>query len=193
MKIIIEDISDIASMMKEAIDEGKNKVAFIGLYFDSISLIKELCMFDEIDIEQINIEPQGYEKEWVIILDSNYNIKCRKLYIDEKYKSFNSDIVFIADDCDKGCLEGNIKEIYQVGYNFDNEECDGNCEYCNIGVNDFNEAITRIGRDDEGKIRGFEKSWESYDDGLHYHSTYSFYSDDEDMLKEMLKNFNNNY
>jgi hypothetical protein len=28
---------------------------------------------------------------------------------------------------------------------------------------------------------------------LHYHSTYSFYSDDEDMLKEMLKNFNNNY
>jgi hypothetical protein len=173
-------------------------------------------MFEEpmpfnIDIEDVDWD--GYNKEYLVTLDSKMNVWCEKAYDYEhnRYLATETGCAYVADDCNASllkyidCCEG---ELYEVSYDLDNDEsdceCDGNCECCSCNqdkniseqkknLDDAHEEITRVATDDNGKLRGFEKSWETHEDGLHYHSTYSFFSSNEDMLKNMMKNFSIKY
>lgn len=200
-RFLIDDLSEIAYMMYNAIIEDDfEDVMFVGMYDDAIAVLKTLSQFDETNLYYIDIAPEGfnkYNKEYFITLKDNMDIWCEKGYdIDNNcYLIDSTECLFIADDCNSTILktiECDKNNIYEVGYNLE-EECEGNCEecHCDEEMNDNrHEAITRVATDEDGKLRGFEKSWETHEDGLHYHSTYSFYSSNEDMLKDMLSNFN---
>ena len=198
-RVLIEDISNIAEIMYNNANTGKS-VGFVGLYEDVTLLIKELfATYDEINICEIDIESveiDGYDKEYLITLDDDMDIWCEKAYR-EKYNGYFTicdDIVLVADDCNSGILKHiETDEVYEVGYDTEDDcDCIGGCEHC-CDNTDNCEVITRVATDDDGKLRGFEKSWETHEDGLHYHSTYSFYSSDEKILKDMLDNFKIKY
>ena len=204
-RFLIEDLGEVACAMYDAIvDDGLNDVTFVGRYDDVTEIIKELLMFDDVFPYRLEIEPEGlysYDKEYYVSLDSDLNIWCNKAYDFENkcYLYDETRRLFVADDCNSimlkeiACDEDNI---YEVSYDLEEEsECDGNCECCscNDGNDNNHEVITRVTTDENGKLRGFEKSWETNEDGLHYHSTYSFYSSNEDMLKTMLENFSIKY
>lgn len=197
-KYIISEIFEIAEAMCEKVFNGCNDVTFIGCYEDAASIIKDLLIYDETYPYQISIEPEDwdrYDKEYLITLDNEMNIWCEKAYQEEykRYLSIETGCAFVADDCNSAILK-NIKsdELYEVSYDLEDEcECDSNCGCCNCDSN--HEVITRVVTDEDGKLKGFEKSWETHEDGLNYHSTYSFYSSNHDMLKDMLENFNIKY
>jgi hypothetical protein len=206
-RFLIEDIGEIACAMYDTIvDDGLSDVTFVGYCDDVIAIVKELLMFDEILPYDMEIEPEeigGYDKEYYVTLDNDLNIWCCKAYDVEhnRYLYDESRRVFIADDCSSailkeiGCDDDNM---YEVSYDtFGDDECDGNCACCQCGEKDTSddnhEVITRVAVDENGKLRGFEKFWNTEEDGLHYHSTYSFFSNNEDMLKNMLDNFNIKY
>jgi len=118
------------------------------------------------------------------------------------------------------CDKDNRYEIsYNFGYDEDFEEddmfgvpeCDGNCAACGIfedgktspelnktenkftekNLNqDKHEIFTCLVTDDIGNLKGFEKLWEVKDGNTNYKVTYDCFSDDEDMLKDILKDFN---
>ena len=198
-KIIIDDLSDIAFIMYEKVQEDMCiDATFVGLYDDAIAVIKELLMYDEVSIYDVTIVPEemdGYNKEYYISLDKDMNIWCTKAYNveDNCYIYDETDCLFIADDCNSVILKqmGYDKtNAYEVSYGLDDEtcECDGNCACC--GLTDNNQGtITRVATDDSGKLRGFEKTWETKDGNMNYRTTYSFYSNNESMLKDMLNNF----
>ena len=200
-RFLIEDLGEVACAMYDSIvDDKLNDVMFVGYYEDVVFIIKELLMFDDIlpyDIELEPVETGCYDKEYYLTLDEELNIWCSKAY-DSEYEGYSyieTDRLFIADDYNSAILKeiGCDKDsMYEVSYDtFGDEECDGNCACCQC--NDNHEEITRVATDDNGNIRGFEKSWETHEDGLHYKSTYSFYSSNEDMLKNMLENFSIKY
>lgn len=201
-RFLIEDLVEVAIAMYYSITDDKlNEVMFVGCYEDAVSVIKNLLIFDEVTPYHISIKSEdwdGYDKEYYITLDDKLNIWCEQAYSFEINNYFydGTERLFIADDCDSAILkkvECDKDNVYEVSYDLD-DECDGNCERCHCSEEkDSHEVVTRVATDENGKLRGFEKSWETLEDGLHYHSTYSFYSSNEDMLKNMLENFNIKY
>ena len=198
-RFLVNDLSEVAYMMYNAVTEdGIEDVVFVGLYDDAVAVMKTLLMFDDTIPYHVTVKPEcfeGYDKEYYVTLRDDMNIWCEKAYDmdDECYLMDDTECVFIADDCNSAILKEincNENNMYEVAY-VDDEECNGNCECCEC--NDNHEVITRVATDDKGRLKGFEKSWESHEDGLHYHSTYSFYSSNQDMLKEMLSNFDIKY
>ena len=188
----IEDLCEVAGVMySDIIDNGLDEVEFIGYYDDVSIVLKNLLMFDETSpcfINMVDSEYDDYEKEYSIILDSDMNIWCEKAYMDDEYLFVVSEKVYVADDCDPELLE-NIEtcedRVYEVTYSLEPEKetkkaCPGNGSH---GV------LTRVATDESGKLRGFEKSWETHEDGFNYKSSYSFFSSNEEMLKNMLANF----
>ena len=198
-RFLIDSLEDVASAMYENIVSiGHHDVMFVGKYEDAIVVIKELLMYDEVFPHYIKITSEfwdGYDKEYYVTLDEDMNVWCEKAY-DSEYSRYiyeETECLFIADDCSSAILskiDCDENTIYEVSYDLD-DECDCNCGCCNC--NDNHEVITRVATDEDGKLRGFEKSWKTHEDGLHYHSTYSFYSSDEKMLKNMLDNFSVKY
>lgn len=218
-RILIEDLGEIACHMYDSVvDDGLNDVTFVGYYEDAVCLVKELLMFDDITPYNIELKPfesDRYDKEYYITLDKELDIWCCKAYNSEHdcYLYAETGRLFIADDCNSailnkiGCDEDNM---YEVSYDLDDDGCDGDCANCKYAENpdlekpddeigrllkgnDTHEVITRVATDENGKLRGFEKSWETNEDGLHYHSTYSFFSSNENMLKNMMENFEVKY
>lgn len=196
-RIIIEDIYDVAEMMYNNATDG-NETTFIGLYDDVAELLRVLpiCCDDCIDFIRIDLEPvelDGYEKEYYVSLNEDMELWCCKAYDYERecYLFDETDIVLIADDCNSKIIERvDYNKIFEIGYEVDEPECNGDCENCHVGESDRHEVVTRVATDDTGKLRGFEKSWETKEDGMTYHSTYSFYSSDEKLIKDILENFN---
>lgn len=196
-RLVIEDLSEIAELMYCSIINGENKdVMFVGFYEDAITVLKNLFMIDEpipyyIDIKDTDWD--NYDKEYYVTLDSNMNVWCEKAYDydNKRYLITETNCLFVADDCNSAILKKigcDEDDMYEVTYDLDDEcECNGKCECCNC--NDDHEVITRVAIDEDGKLRGFEKSWETHEDGLHYKTTYSFYSSNQNMLKDMLDNF----
>lgn len=210
-KFIIEDLSEIAEVMYlDVTVGGYGDAVFVGYYEDAITVLKHLFMFEEPMPFHINIEDvdwDGYNKEYLVTLDSKMNVWCEKAYDYEhnRYLVTEAGCAYVADNCNASllkCINCCEDELYEVSYDLDDDEsdceCDGKCECCNCNQDkknhdDAHEEITRVATDDSGKLRGFEKSWETHEDGLHYHSTYSFFSSNEDMLKNMMKNFSIKY
>lgn len=202
-RLLIEDMIDVAKAMYDMIKNGCEDICFIGKYDDAAMLIKELLMvYDETHIQQVSIESidwDGYDKEYIVTLDHDFNVWCEKAYQEEhkRYLIIGENCVLIADDCNSKILD-NIESdvIYEVGYDIDEDEagCDENCENCKChNVLNNHEEVTRVAVDSDGKLKGFEKSWESNKDGLTYKTFYSYYSNNESMLKNMLENFNIKY
>lgn len=196
-KILIEDMIDVCNFMYDKIENGYASVSFVGKYEDARVLIKELLIDnDETFITCADIEPNGlysYNKEYIVSLDNEMNVWVEKAY-DEDDKCYiwvGDDCVLVADDCNSALLKSiDSKEVYEVSYDLDEPYgCDENCKHCSDG----HEVITRVATDDNGKLRGFEKSWSTEEDGIHYHSTYTYYSNNEDMLKTMMNNFDIKY
>ena len=199
-RFLIEDLGEVACAMYDGIvDDKLNDVMFVGYYEDAVELIKELIMFDEVMLYDIELEPvemDYYEDEYYVTLDGELNIWCCKAYDVEhkRYLYSETDRLFITDDYNSAILQEigcDEDAMYEVSYGLDDDECDGNCACCQC--NDNHEVITRVATDDDGVIRGFEKSWETHEDGMHYHSTYSFFSNNQDMLKNMMDNFKIKY
>ena len=198
-RIIIEDIFDVAEMMYEfAMDDGLHST-FVGNYEDVVLLVKELALFEETVFDRIDVEPvelQGYDREYYVDVDADMHVWVEKAYSYDHdiYMMNETEVLLVADNCNSKILERvDYDTAFEVGYEDEEPECNGDCENCHVGEPDRHEVITRVATDDNGKLRGFEKSWETKEDGMTYHSTYSFFSSDEKMLKDMLKNFNIEY
>lgn len=201
-RILIEDLGEVACHMYDSIvDDRLNDVTFVGHYEDAICLVKELLMFDDITPYNIELKPfesDWYDKEYYITLDKELDIWCCKAYNSEHdcYLYAETGRLFIADNCNSailneiGCDED---DIYEVGYNLDDEEseCEGNCACCNCNDDndDNHKIITRVAVDDNGLIKGFEKTWESKEGNMTYYSTYTHYSNNTELLKQLMENF----
>lgn len=201
-RFLIEDLSDVACSMYENVTEkGFNDVMFVGHYKDASTVIKELLMYDETIPYHVTIKSEdwgSYDKEYYVTLDENMNIWCNEAY-DFEYERYLYDTtqcLYVADDCNSALLKKitcNEDNIYEVSYDLGDEECecDGNCACCNRNdsKDDNHEVITRVAVDDNGKLRGFEKSWSTKEGNMTYHSTYTHYSNNTELLKQLMENF----
>lgn len=218
-KFIVEKTTDIAEFMYDKMTNGCIDAMFVGLYEDAVEVLKHLISYDETMIFHVEIEPEDYDwydKEYYISLDRDLNIWCNKAYYAEKdtYLYTESECTLIADDCNYKILEHiGCDDIYMVSYDLSNkndeydyheDQCDGKCCGCGLDCRpdpeedieekhkigtESNTVNSRVVVDKDGKIKGFEKSWSTQSGNMTYYGMYSHYSNDQEMIKKLMENF----
>ena len=210
-RLFIKDISEIAEFMYEKVCGSCEEATFIGFYDDAVDVLKELTNMEETYIYQVSIEPEdwdGYDKEYIVTLGEDFSIWCEKAYRQEigQYVSGLLDCVVIADDCNKASLRDiDTDHIYVASYDLnarmpdeDIDECDGNCECCELVeesdeeefLEDSRSEYTNVSRTKDGRIAGFTKSWSNTDaNGVQHYSSYSHYGNNEEAVKRLAKEF----
>ena len=189
-KIVIEDIYDVVELVYDNAASG-HEATFIGLRDDVSAFLKELILYgyDDISLVRIDLEPEeldGYDKEYYVSLNKDMELWCCKAYDYEHecYLYDETDVVLIADDCNSKIIERiDCDSIREVGYDVDEPECEEK----------NHSEETRVAVDDNGIVRGFEKIWTSQENGMTYKTTYTHYSNNQDMLKQLMENFNIKY
>ena len=208
-RFIVDDLFDVAeAMYEEIVEKKKEEVMFIGYYEDAIEVIKYLVVFDDVMPHALEIHDEewdGYDKEYYVTLDENLELWVEPaIGVKGNYLMGFSDTVFLAGDCSSSIINAiGSDEFVEIAY-FDEEdledECDDCCGECcchggcHEDYEDSNElnsnsVKTRVAVDEDGKIHGFEKTWISDKDGMHYFSKYEHYSNDEELLRHLMENF----
>lgn len=158
-KFTIENFYELASEMYTDVLYAVEDVAFIGRYEDVTELVTELLNMEDVTIDFISLMPEivnGYNREYLVVLNEDLTLQCEPVYQadEQKYLGVDSDIVYIADDCNSSILKQvHAIDMYEVSYDFDEDykeefgdgleeelyDCDGNCESCALGYEDDNE------------------------------------------------------
>lgn len=133
-----EGYEDFTCVMSDVYDRVKsndeyNSVDVIVKYEDAKEIIRELvgigygiAFINEFG----NPEWDGYDDAFVITLYED-EIWCEPIKRDNRYIFVEANIVYILDDCNSKIIS-NIEadEIYEVGIDNGNDDCDGDCENC---------------------------------------------------------------
>ena len=208
-RFIIEDLFEIAEAMYNEIENNnKEEAMFVGKYDEAVSVVKELIMLDYVIPYSVDIHPEeldGYDKEYYVTLDENLELWCEPAFPNDAYLYSATNILFVMNDCNSSILNKiDYDESVEVTFGYEEDylypecgECCGECgcHECNSEDNEEletpeeNTITTRVAVDKDGNIRGFEKTWRTHEGGMKYFSSYSHYSNNQDMIKLLMENF----
>ena len=207
-KLYIKNFEDFANVFFEKTLEGRSDVCFIGNHADSSVLIKELLRLEGVYPYQISIEPEewdGYDKEFLVTLDEELNVWCKKAYREGYgYFTFDTDCAFVADDCDLEVFDHiESDEIFEVSYINNDIEffnwccCLDDCEDESEKKPDtesttISESVSEyhnVSRNKDGTVTGFTKSWTTEKDGVSEYSSFSYMGSDESAVRRLAEDF----
>ena len=137
-------MEDIALMAMNEVCDGKT-VCLSFFYKEICALVKELLVYDGVQIESIAIEDplwDGYNDEYLVTLTDEGDkiaLNCEKLKIANKegYLMYESDVLFVGSNVHYGVVKSNLNEfavVTEVSID-DEEEEDGefgedSCDDC---------------------------------------------------------------
>lgn len=202
-RLFFEDVRELSDKMIYDILEGSECVSVVCHYELATALLSELIQSD-IPIGQIDIsdyEWSGYDREYMVtIMDGN--VYCNQAYgrkVDgyskDEYIESSSDIVYVHQDCNSKILKYiDCDEIYEFsveelnGIDEDEMCCSGcaDCEDTDDEITTHHSNSVTVSRDKFGTPTGFTKSWfRDNGDGVSQYSSYSYYCNDEDILRDL--------
>ena len=187
-KLEFTDINEFAKKMKEDFQQSDSiypLIVCVSKYNTARDILRALVHLD-IEIDSINLnsdECDGYDKEFYICLTNN-GIVVEKAYAFAKdgykkdgYLYSEGDKIYVHEDCNSEILKHiESNSIFEVSIGSDKNECINN-----------NMESTYVSRKSDGTPSGFSKSWSTSFNGMDSYSTYSFYSSDIDLLKDIAK------
>lgn len=155
-RIVFEDYESLSDYMINNAEDGKYVVTVL-FYEDALNLLRELMMYDEVQVTALDIEPvnySGYDKEYYISLNENLEAAIEPAYANNGYLGTDADLMLVDADANSAVLKiadkEACREIY-IGYEDDVEDCDECCECCPLndskdgGVSKDNIAVDKDG------------------------------------------------
>lgn len=202
-KIYFDNYEDFSEMVADKFEEIKEideyaDLSIIANYEDTRELIRELVILDFLPTDLIlHDRANGYKGEYIITL---VNIKgddelwCEPMKKETGYVDNCSVVTFVLDDCSSKVISYcDSEEMYEVaiGCKEDDEECECDCDECSCGssLDTNNSESTYVSRDKDGTPLGFSKTWSTNEGGIRCYSSYSHYSNNLDILKEIASDF----
>lgn len=214
-KINFENIKNFCEKVDtdfQSIVDDSCSLSIIAKYDEARKIIQELVKLGyELNSIANFTEPDygGYYNEYIISLsciDYEKEIWCEPMLIDKGYIDDDGVVAYVFGDCNSKCLPHlYAKLVYEIEIqDNDSDECDWyhcdhdywddhECEECCCSEcvsKDTNECeSTYVSKNENGVPVGFSKSWSTTENGVNCYSSYSHYSDDLDMLKEIAEKF----
>ena len=214
-KYYVENYFDVAKTMYDVVIKNKKEeITFVGFYEDAIEVIKELLMYEETTIHSLDIHSEewdGYDKEYYVTLDNNFEVWAEPAFSKDhnRYLYGSADILFMTSNSNSSILNAieydiAVEVVFDMGNECDSKcstDCYDECECLNktlsktnksdnINASNENSVMTRVIKDKDGRVRGFEKEWETTENGVHYYSRYEHFSNDQKLLSQLMDNFN---
>lgn len=181
--------------------DSYNDISIIAKYEESREIMRELVAFGytPCGIELHEPEWDGYDDEYILSLanlDGEDEFFCEPMCRDGHYIVDESTVIYVLDNCSSKVVSRcRGEEVFEVcvGCDFcEDDEYDDECccASCAVHALDVDESVsTHISRDEDGIPVGFRKSWSTTEDGMSCYSSYSHYSNNLDMLKEIAADF----
>lgn len=100
-ELIIDDIEELVATVMSDVEDIDMGYRIIAKYDEASAIIKELLQYEETSAYYLEIWDDfgGYDKEFLITVDSFLDILCEPLYQDGICLSYEADKVFIMDGC----------------------------------------------------------------------------------------------
>lgn len=207
-RFVFEDINDVATTMVAKVHNGTCAVSAICHYELATAIAEELvregCNIDFAEI--YSYEYNCYDREYAVTVhadhEENIFVSVDPLYRDDKYLFHYSDVIYVHQDCNSKLLKHvDAEELYEFAVGeLDEEDTDKDemccdcCEECEDTDDEDDNIITHhsdsvtVSRDKFGNPTGFTKScFMDNGDGISQYSSYSYYCNDEDILRDMAR------
>lgn len=128
-ELIIDDIEELVTTVISEYEDIDMGYRIIAKYDEASAIIKELLQYEETSAYYLEIwnDFGGYDKEFLITVDSSLAILCEPLYQDGICLSYDADKVFIMDGCSQKSVADCDDDIVTVVMYSDrvNDEDDG--------------------------------------------------------------------
>lgn len=205
-RIIFEDVHELSAEMLHDALNFSDCVSAVCHYELATALLSEIIQ-SEVPIGQIDIRDydlSGYDKEYIVtIMDGN--VYCNPAYEMKKdgyardgYLGSYADVAYIHQDCNSKLLKDfECDKMYEFAVE-EFDDVDDNCTCCGCYSNsDDDDIVTHhsnsvtVSRDRNGNPTGFTKTWNRDNGkGITQYSSYSYYCNNEDMLRSIAKDLN---
>lgn len=200
-RIIFENVHELSAEMLHDALNFSDCVSAVCHYEIATALLSELIQ-SEVQIGQIDLtnEWTGYDKEYFVYI-VNGCVSCEPAYRSirsgghDKYLEMSADIMYVHQDCNSKILkyidcdkifEFSVEEL--DGIDEDEMCCSGcaDCEDTDDEITTHHSNSVTVSRDKFGTPTGFTKSWfRDNGDGVSQYSSYSYYCNDEDILRDL--------
>ena len=201
-RLVFEDVHELSVEMLHDALNFSDCVSAVCHYEIATALLSELIQ-SEVPIGQIDIsdyEWSGYTKEYVVSLMDG-NVYCNPAYVTEKrgyshdtYLETYADIMYVHQDCNSMVLKYiDCDRIFEFSVEeFDeSDDCEEECLDNSDNITTHHSDSVTVSRDKFGNPTGFSKSWFRDDgDGISQYSSYSYYCNNEDILRSLAKDLN---
>ena len=200
-RIIFEDVHELSAEMLHDALNFSDCVSAVCHYEIATTLLSELIQ-SEVQIGQIDLtnEWTGYDKEYFVYIVDGC-VSCEPAFRSvndgghDKYLEMGADIMYVHQDCNSKILKYiDCDKIFEFaveeldGIDEDEMCCSGcaDCEDTDDEITTHHSNSVTVSRDKFGTPTGFTKSWfRDNGDGVSQYSSYSYYCNDEDMLRSM--------
>ena len=185
-----EDICDIFIENAVGIYGSEETVAVIANKELVNYIVEELFKFDWATPKKIDFDEDDLEY-MVSINGDGYVVAMPIESFKDKYFA-DIDVVYISMDNDVSqdiidkCVDMD-KDVALFGLSDDDCECCGKCDRNGSVITKSNSST--VSKDDDGTLNGFSVSWTDSNDGAFYSSSYSYYSNDENTVRRLAKEF----
>ena len=202
-RIIFENVHELSAEMLHDALNFSDCVSAVCHYELATTLLSELIQ-SEVQIGQIDLtnEWTGYDKEYFVYIVDGC-VSCEPAFRSvrdgghDKYLEMGADIMYIHQDCNSKVLKYiDCDKIFEFaveeldGIDEDEMCCSGcaDCEDADDEITTHHSNSVTVSRDKFGTPTGFTKSWfRDNGDGVSQYSSYSYYCNDEDILRDMAR------
>lgn len=198
-RIIFEDVHELSAEMLHDALNFSDCVSAVCHYEIATALLSELIQ-SEVQIGQIDLtnEWTGYDKEYFVYIVDGC-VSCEPAFRSvndgghDKYLEMAADIMYVHQDCNSKVLKYiDCDKIFEFaveeldGIDEDEMCCSGcaDCEDTDDDIITHHSDSVIVSRNKFGTPTGFTKSWfKDNGDGISQYSSYSYYCNDEDILR----------
>lgn len=200
-RIIFEDVHELSIEMLHDALNFSDCVSAVCHYELATTLLSELIQ-SEVQIGQIDLtnEWTGYDKEYFVYIVDGC-VSCEPAFRSvhdgghDKYLEMGADIMYVHQDCNSKVLKYiDCDKIFEFaveeldGIDEDEMCCSGcaDCDDTDDEITTHHSNSVTVSRDKFGAPTGFTKSWfRDNGDGVSQYSSYSYYCNDEDILRDL--------
>lgn len=196
--INFENIDNLASQLFQYTDTEEHLVSIVANKEIVTEIMAKLLNYEDVVLDSCIIDfDEEYDREYVISLfddtySDDWHVSIEKCYNEEKniYYSTEGYVLFHEDVNSKALVDMQRNEFMPLGEHDwftvgkDEELEDSDDE--ELSENDtYDSESTYISKNDDGVPVGFTKNWSVSKNGVTCYSSYSHFTDDVDMLREI--------
>ena len=196
--INFENIGDLASQLFQYTDTEEHLVSVVANKEIVTEIMAELLNYEDVVLDSCIIDfDEEFNREYILSLSDDihsdaWHVSVEKCYNESKdiYYSTEGYVLFHEDVNSKALIDMQRNEFMPLGEHDwftvgkDEELEDSDDE--ELSENDiYDSESTYISKNDDGVPVGFTKNWSVSKNGVTCYSSYSHFTDDVDMLREI--------